>query len=89
MTEEAFWKRIEEEVMPHIRTHHPKYVRFFEEKLEKTKSVNFLTHNDLAHHTWMTLACYLRNFYYEGLQTKTLIEHCCNVCNEPYERFAF
>jgi hypothetical protein len=86
MTDEAFWKRMEEEVLPHVKQNHEEYERFWNDKIQEIKELNFETHYDLAYHQWMTIGCYLRNFYWEGLQVKSLIEFCAVKCGEAPDK---
>lgn len=82
MNDDAFWKRIEEEVLPYVKKKHVRHERYFVDKLNEVKTLDFEKNYELAYHQWMTLGCYLRTFYWEGLQIKFLIEHCCIKCGK-------
>jgi hypothetical protein len=89
LTDEAFWIRFENEVMPHVREKHSKYINKFESKLARIKGFSNESIPAMVHHEWISLACYLRNFYWEGLTIKPLMEFCCNKAGEPFERMKF
>jgi hypothetical protein len=87
MTDEAFWKRLETDVLPHVKKVDR---RHFLEKVSKLKQFNGdekvsidliekvspMIRGMMAQHEWMDMACMLRNFYWEGHQVKSLIDHC-------------
>ena len=87
MTDVAFYARLESEVLPLVK---PDLKRHFLEKLSKLKQlngdeavtidliekVNPKIREAMTQHEWLDMACILRNFYWEGHQVKTLIDHC-------------
>jgi hypothetical protein len=79
MTDEAFWIRIETDVVPHVEKNHSEHLRYFMEKLDRVKNCDEKTEALLFHHEWISLGQNLSNFYlYEGMtEIKMLIEHCC------------
>lgn len=89
MTDEIFWKRIEEEVVPHVKEKHAKSERFINDKIVETKNLDFDKNYEIAYHQWMVLACLLRDYYYEGLQIKSLIEHCVIKCGESPDSIGY
>ena len=74
MNNEAFWIRLENEVLPHVEEEH---LREFREHLDKLKNVDIFQDPRLTQHQWLSLGCFLRDLHcYQGLNIKTLVEHC-------------
>jgi hypothetical protein len=77
MTEEAFWNKVDTEIIPMMEERKYKYIRYFKEKVDIMKTRNEeVVGREMFHHDWLSFACMFRNLYYDALVDKSMGEFC-------------
>lgn len=89
MTDEVFWNKVDNEIIPLLRERKFKYLRFIEEKAQFIRTVSFDTSYELAYHEWMVFAGYMRELYYQAIVDKSMAQFCVMKCGRPADYVKF